>query len=123
MSQAALFAVTATRHGGVGHSLAIGLAFTAGMLLADGANGLWIASLLRRADHRARVASRLMGLMVAAISLSVATFGLARWLRADVSRWYEGSELLVGAGVIVLLTGSFVVGDWLARSSHLATTD
>jgi high-affinity nickel-transport protein len=44
------------------------LAFTVGMLLADGANGLWIAGLLRRADHRARIASRVMGLMVAAIS-------------------------------------------------------
>ncbi len=123
MSQAALFAVTATRHGGVGHTLALGLAFTAGMLLADGANGLWIASLLRRADHRARIASRVMGLMVAAISLSVAAFGLARWLRADVSQWYEGRELLVGGGVIVLLAGSFAIGNWMARSSRLASAD
>jgi hypothetical protein len=61
------------------------LAFTLGMLLADGANGLWIAGLLRRADHRARIASRIMGLMVAAISFGVAGFGLARWLHADIS--------------------------------------
>jgi high-affinity nickel-transport protein len=123
MSQAALFAVTATRHGGAGHTLALGLAFTAGMLLADGANGLWIANLLRRADHRARIASRVMGLMVAGISLSVAAFGLARWLRADVSQWYEGRELLVGGGVILLLAGSFAIGNWMARSSRLATAD
>jgi high-affinity nickel-transport protein len=115
MSQAALFAVTATQHGGVPHVLALGLAFTIGMLLADGANGLWIARLLRRADHRARIASRVMGLMVAAISFSVAAFGLARWLHADISQWYDGKELLVGAGVIALLTGSFLIGNWLAR--------
>jgi high-affinity nickel-transport protein len=120
MSQAALFAVTATQHGGVAHSLALGLAFTGGMLLADGANGLWIAGLLRRADHRARIASRVMGLMVAAISFSVAGFGLARWLHADLSRWYEGKELLLGLGLIALLTGSFVLGNWLARGSRLA---
>jgi high-affinity nickel-transport protein len=120
MSQAALFAVTATRHGGVAHTLAIGVSFIAGMLLADGANGLWIAGLLRRADHRARIASRVMGLMVTAISLSVAAFGLARWLRADVSQWYEGRELVVGVGVIVLLTASFVIGNLLARGSRLA---
>jgi high-affinity nickel-transport protein len=120
MSQAALFAVTATQHGGVAHSLALGLAFTTGMLLADGANGLWIARLLSRADHRARIASRVMGLMVAAISFSVAAFGLARWLHTDVSHWYEGKELMVGAGVIVLLTTSFLVGNWLARGSRLA---
>ena len=119
MSQAALFAVTATQHGGVAHSLALGLAFTLGMLLADGANGLWIARLLIRADHRARIASRIMGLMVAVISFSVAAFGLVRWLHADVSHWYEGKELLVGAGVIILLTCSFAVGNWLAREPRL----
>jgi high-affinity nickel-transport protein len=118
MSQAALFAVTATQHGGVAHALTLGAAFTIGMLLADGANGLWIAGLLRRADHRARIASRVMGLMVAAISFGVAGFGLARWLRSDISHWYEGKELLVG--VIVLLTASFVVGNWLARGARLA---
>jgi high-affinity nickel-transport protein len=64
-----------------------------------------------------------MGLMVAAISLSVAAFGLARWMRADVSQWYEGRELVVGAGVIVLLAGSFAIGSWLARSQRLATAD
>ena len=120
LSQAALFAVTATRHGGVAHSLALGLMFTAGMLLADGANGLWIARLLCRADQRARIASRVMGLMVAAISFSVAAFGLARWLRADVSLWYEGRELLVGAGVIAVLAASHVAAAWLARGWRLA---
>ncbi len=123
MSQAALFAVTATQHGGVSHALALGLSFTVGMLLADGANGLWIARLLTRADHRARIASRIMGLMVAGISFSVAAFGLARWLRADVSQWYEGKELLVGASVIALLTISFVLGNWLARGSRLAQVE
>ncbi|MDO8932678.1 MAG: nickel transporter [Rhodocyclaceae bacterium] len=120
MSQAALFAVTATQHGGVGHALALGLAFTLGMLVADGANGLWIANLLRRADHRARIASRIMGLMVAAISLSVAAFGLMRWLRADISAWYEGRELLVGAAVLFALAGSFAVGNRMARATRLA---
>jgi high-affinity nickel-transport protein len=120
MSQAALFAVTATQHGGVAHTLILGAAFTLGMLLADGANGLWIAGLLRRADHRARIASRIMGLMVAAISFLVAGFGLARWLHADISQWYEGKELLIGIGVIALLASSFVLGSWLARGTRVA---
>ena len=120
MSQAALVAVTATQHGGVAHTLILGATFTLGMLLADGANGLWIASLLRRADHRAHIASRIMGLMVAAISFSVAGFGLARWLHTDISQWYEGKELLVGIGVIALLASSFVLGSWLARGTRVA---
>lgn len=120
MSQATLFAMTATQHGGVAHALALGLAFMAGMLLLDGANGLWIAGLLRKADYRARIASRVMGIMVAIISLSVAAFGLARYLRADISAWYEGKELAIGVSVIVILAFSFLIGHWLARPSGLA---
>ena len=122
MSQAALFAVTATRHGGVAHALILGLAFTGGMLVMDGINGLWIARLLRRADQRARIASRVMGLMVALISLSVAAFGLVRWLRSDVATWYEGKELGLGVGVIVVLTISFIVAQTLARPPVVANT-
>jgi high-affinity nickel-transport protein len=114
MSQAALFAVTATRHGGIMHALVLGLAFTCGMLLMDGINGLWIARLLRRADQRARVASRVMGLMVALISLGVAALGLLRWLNVDLALWYEGKEIAVGAAVIVLLALSFAASQLLA---------
>jgi high-affinity nickel-transport protein len=120
MSQAALFAVTATRHGGVVHALALGLAFTVGMLVMDGVNGLWIARLLRNADYHARIASRVMGLMVAIISLSVAAFGLARWLHTDIAAWYEGKELGLGVGVIVLLALSFLAGRSLARPTVVA---
>ena len=114
MSQAALFAVTATRHGGIMHALVLGLAFTCGMLLMDGINGLWIARLLRRADQRARVASRVMGLMVALISLGVAALGLLRWLNVDLALWYQGKEIAVGAAVIVLLALSFAASQLLA---------
>ena len=117
MSQAALFAVTATRHGGVAHALVLGLAFTCGMLLMDGINGLWIARLLRSADRRARIASRVMGLMVAFISLSVAAFGLLRWARADIAVWYENRQLGLGLSVIALLALSFLAARALARPS------
>ena len=115
MSQAALFAVTATQHGGIAHALILGLAFTGGMLVMDGINGLWIARLLRRADQRARMASRVMGLLVALISLTVAAFGLARWLQSDVALWYEGKELGLGISVIVVLALAYIVTQGLAR--------
>ncbi len=120
LSQAALFAVTATRHGGAGHALVLGVAFLVGMLVVDGANGLWIAALLKRADRRARIASRVMGLMVAAISLSVAAFGLARYLSASVEGWYEGREMVVGLGVVAAIALSFALGGWLARPPRMA---
>lgn len=122
LSQAALFAVTATQHGGIAHAAALGLVFTLGMLLADGANGWWIARLLRRADQRARIASRVMGLMIAAISFVIAALALARWLNTDISAWFEGKELLLSACVIALLIGSFMLGNWLARESRLVET-
>lgn len=115
MSQATFFALTAIRHGGVSHALILGMAFTSGMLVVDGVNGLWIARLLRRADHRARIASRIMGLMVALISLSVAAFGLLRWLRADIAAWVEGRELGLGFGVVMLLSASYFLAQALTR--------
>ena len=115
LSQAALFAVTATQHGGVLHALILGLAFTGGMLAMDGLNGLWIARLLRQADQRARMASRVMGLMVALISLAVAAFGLARWLRADIAAWYAGRELGLGISLIALLALGFLIAQRLPR--------
>lgn len=123
MSQAALFAVTASQHGGILHACVVGIAFTGGMLLADGINGLWIAGLLRRADARARLASRVMGVVVAAISLSVAAFGLLRWLREDVSGWYEGRELAVGLGVVVAAALSYLLALALVRGQRAALAD
>ncbi len=120
MSQAALFAMTASQHGGVLHALALGLAFTAGMLVMDGINGLWIARLLRRADQRARMASRVMGLVVAMISLGVAALGLLRWLHTDIAAWYEGKEIGLGFAVIALLALSFVGAQGLSRPNGAA---
>lgn len=120
MSQAALFAMTASRHGGVGHALLLGLAFTGGMLVMDGINGLWIASLLRRSDQRARLASRVMGLVVAMISLAMAALGLLRWWHADVALWYQGKEIGLGLGLIALLALGFISTQTLSRRAAVA---
>lgn len=55
ISQAALFAMTGLQSGGVAQALGLGLVFMLGMLVADGANGLWIARLIARADGIALV--------------------------------------------------------------------
>jgi high-affinity nickel-transport protein len=109
MSQAALFAVTASQFGGWQHGALLGLTFMLGMLIADGANGVWIASLLRKADRRARMASRVMGLAVACLSLAVAAFGAAKYFAPAVDAWTEGRELAIGLGVIVFIAGTFAL--------------
>lgn len=63
-------------------ALLLGLAFTLGMVLTDGLDGL-LASALQRGQHahpaRAALASRAMGWMVVALSLGFAVAGLAHW--------------------------------------------
>lgn len=122
MSQASLFALTATRFGGWLNALALGVAFMLGMMIADAANGLWISRLLARADQLARVASRVMGLMVAGISLLVAAFGAARYFLPEVDAWSEGRELYFGGAVIAVIAASFLAGLRAARLPAVAAS-
>lgn len=120
MSQAALFALTATQYGGWEHALTLGLLFMLGMLLTDGINGLWISRLIRRADQTALVASRVMGLVVASVSLLVAFFGIARFVSPEVGVWSEGKELVFGFALVAIIFFSFVAAVRLTRRPALA---
>mgnify|MGYP001767507868 CR=1 FL=1 len=115
LSQAAFFALTATRFGGWQQALALALLFMLGMLLTDGVNGLWIARLIRRADQTARLASRVMGLAVAGVSLLVAGFGAAKLLVPAVDAWSEGRELAFGAALVAIIALSYLAATRLAR--------
>jgi high-affinity nickel-transport protein len=115
VSQSALFALTATQFGGVGHALLLGLLFVLGMLATDGINGLWISRLIARADQLACVASRVMSLAVAGVSLLVATFGAAKLALPAVDAWSDGKELAFGAVVTALIALAFFAGRSLAR--------
>ncbi len=80
ISQALLFSATAVRFQGWKSALLLGGLFTLGMLLLDGLNGAWMARLLARADETARTVSRVLGLLVAVLSLLVAASGVLRLL-------------------------------------------
>jgi len=112
ISQSALFALTATQFGGVGHSVFLGLIFTLGMLVTDGINGLWISRLIARADQIAVIASRVMSVAVSGVSLMVAGFGAAKLAMPAIDAWSEGKELSFGAIVVCLIGGSY----WIART-------
>jgi high-affinity nickel-transport protein len=121
VSQAALFAVAGVQAGGWLDAVGLGFVFMLGMLLADGANGFWIARLIARADDAARVASRVMALAVGGMSLLVAGYGLARMALPGVGAWGEGKELLLGCGVIAVIFTSFVLGKRLARGRDVTS--
>ena len=115
ISQAALFALTATQFGGVWHALFLGLLFVLGMLVTDGVNGLWISRLIARADQLACVASRVMGLAVSAVSLLVAALGTAKLVSPAIDQWTSGRDLAFGALVIAVITTGFVAAVLMAR--------
>jgi nickel/cobalt transporter (NiCoT) family protein len=109
LSQCALFAVMAVQFGGVAHALTLGLLFVLGMLVSDGANGWWISRLIDRTDRLAVVASRVMTVAVACVSLLVAALGAARM----ASGWFDGvlagKELAIGLSVVALIALSYLV--------------
>jgi high-affinity nickel-transport protein len=115
VSQAALFALTATQFGGFWHSIFLGLLFMLGMLVTDGVNGLWISRLIARADQLACIASRVMSLAVSAVSLLVAALGAAKLASPAFDRWTEGRELAFGAFVVAVIATSFVAAVLMAR--------
>jgi nickel/cobalt transporter (NiCoT) family protein len=120
ISQASLFALTAAQLGGWGHALTMGLLFMLGMLVTDGINGLWISRLIYRADQIAVIASRIMSLVVAGMSLVIAGFGVAKLAVPAVEHWTQGSELIIGAVVVVVVAVSYLVAVRLAPSRQVA---
>jgi high-affinity nickel-transport protein len=89
------------------------------MLVTDGINGLWISRLIRRADQTALIASRVMGLVVSCVSLSVAFFGIAKFLSPEIDAWSEGKELIFGAVLVAIIALSFVCAVRLTRRPAL----
>lgn len=114
ISQTVLFALAASRFGGVADALLLGLVFVAGMLVTDGINGWWLSRLLARADRAAAIASRVMGLAVAAISLWVAALGIGRAL-APPQLDAEGWDTMQGALIVGIVSASYLLARWLAR--------
>ena len=116
VSQVALFALSAKAMAGLPFCVALGITFMLGMITTDGINGLWISKLLNRADRRARIGSRVMGLTIGVTSLLVGIYGIARETSAAVAAFAEGREL--GAGLLVLLVvmASFLAAGRLART-------
>ena len=115
VSQAALFSLTAVHLAGWPSSVALGLVFTLGMTVTDGLNGAWAARMVERADRRARVASRVMGLAIALLGIGIAGLAMARLLSARAAALLAGAELATGFGVALVAVASFAVAMRLSR--------
>jgi high-affinity nickel-transport protein len=115
LSQASLFALLASKYQ-VWHVAAfLSLLFVAGMLITDGINGLFIAKLIKRSDHTARVASRVMALAVSGVSILVAMVGILSELSPSFDGWRTGKEVWLGVFIVAILLASYFVGQRLSR--------
>ena len=75
-TQVALFSVSASVMAGCFFSILLGVVFMLGMMASDGLNGLLVASVIQRADQYASIISRVVGLIIAIFSLTLAAMGL-----------------------------------------------
>jgi len=83
LSQAVLFGTMAVQFG-AGYSVVLfAFAFILGMLLVDGANAVWVTSMLQRSESGARIVSRILGVSIAVLSLSVAGLKILSYCLSD----------------------------------------
>jgi high-affinity nickel-transport protein len=115
VTHAALFAIVAESFGGVGPTMILASLFVFGMLLADGANGFWISHLIRRADKRAAIASRVMATAIGLLSLGVAFLTLVKLLSPAIENAAEEAGYWVGIGVLAAIGLAFIVAMFAAK--------
>ena len=117
LSQAALFAVIAGEYQRWQLAFILAVVFVSGMLLTDGINGLFIAHLIKRSDQTARIASRVMALSVASVSILVAGLNIAAAMLPNFDAWRVGKELWLGLVVMLVLMASYGIGQRLSRTT------
>jgi nickel/cobalt transporter (NiCoT) family protein len=97
LSHALLFSASGATAAGWLVAAALGLLFTAGMVLTDTLNGWWVARMMGAAD--AARASRIMGITVALLCFAIAAVGAAKLahpalgpatLLAVIAAWWLG---------------------------------
>jgi high-affinity nickel-transport protein len=110
----ATFSVAASGLGGWQVAALLGLLFMAGMAITDGINGYWVARLLGRADRRARVVSRFVGLVIVKLTFLVALVALLGLLAPATGAWLDDHGLWLGLAIPALVLGSFILASRLA---------
>jgi nickel/cobalt transporter (NiCoT) family protein len=114
ISQAVLFSITGSNLAGWAFAALLGLVFTAGMMATDALNGLWVSHLVRSADRRAALASRLMSLAIGFTSLAIAALAAARSALPALDQEVASWGVALSAGVVVTVAVSYGVAMRLA---------
>ncbi len=119
ISQAMLFSITGSSIAGGMFAAVLGLVFTAGMVATDALNGFYVSKLICRADRRAAIASKIMSLAVALLSLTIAGLGLARLHWPVVNDRLESVGVAAGAAIVLAMVAAFALAmRAAARPAH-----
>jgi high-affinity nickel-transport protein len=116
IAQAALFAVLAEHLGGVGETLLAAGCFVVGMAAVDGLNGWVITRMVRAADRRAALASRIMTAAIGSISIGVACLVLFKLAAHPLAGWVEAHGMWVSAAVITVCVAALGAAFLVSRS-------
>ncbi len=112
LTQASVFALGAGTAGASDSAwvpLAMGAVFTAGMMVTDAVNGLWLYRLARNTQRHSVLAMRRLALAIATLSFAMAAWAASRMLSPEVDAWFDGSELVLGLAVLAGVAGCYLL--------------
>ena len=109
ISQAVLFSLTGSHLAGWIFAALLGVVFTAGMVVTDTLNGLWVSRLLQRADARAAAASRVMSVAIGVVALAIAAIGAARYSLPRVEEGLREWGVALAIGVLLAVAAAYAL--------------
>jgi high-affinity nickel-transport protein len=117
ISQAMLFSIAGSSVAGWMFAATLGFVFTAGMVTTDSLNGFYMSKLIYRADRRAAVASRIMSVAVAVLSIVIAGLGFARLHWPAVDAKLESFGFALGVAVVLAMVAAYAFAMRAARAA------
>jgi high-affinity nickel-transport protein len=109
LSHALLFSASGATAAGWLVAAALGLLFTAGMVLTDTVNGWWVARMVDSAA--AARASRVMGITVALLCFAIAAVGLAKFAHPGL----DAAAPYLAVGTLLAVAAAW----WIGRSAKM----
>lgn len=100
LSHALLFSASGATASGWVVAAALGLVFTAGMVLTDSLNGWWVARMIGSSDARALRASRFMSVTVALLCFAIAGAGIAKFAHPALDDALSAAAPYIGVGTL-----------------------
>lgn len=79
-TQVTLFSLSASVMAGFLFPIILGVVFMLGMMSSDGLNGYFVSAMIRLADKKSLIVSRVIGVIIACFSLSLGVLGLVNQL-------------------------------------------